>query len=120
MQEKIFRRGESTPEPQPEPQQLNDPADSPALTINIPNKVPFPTQAQPQPPPKLKPTDGAPKATAEVEQPRPYRQRLADALGAVYKGAEKHRLQQDDDREKHWKRWGPYLSDRQWVGTRYH
>lgn len=110
MQDKIFRRGESTPEPEPEP---NDRSDSPALTINIPNKIPFPTQAQAQPPPKLKPTDG----TAE---PRSYRQRLAETLGAEYKGAEKHRLQQDDDREKHWKRWGPYLSDRQWVGTHYH
>jgi hypothetical protein len=53
----------------------------------------------------------------EDEQPKSYRQRLAEALGTVYKGAEKYRLQQDDLREKHWKRWGPYLSDRQWVGT---
>jgi len=115
MQEKIFRRGESTPESEPE---LNDRSDSPALTISIPNKIPFPTQAQAQAPPKLKPTDGAAKATAEAEQPRSHRQRLAEALGAAYKGAEKHRLQQDDDREKHWKRWGPYLSDRQWATVR--
>ena len=115
MQEKLFRRGESTPSP--EPQQQSDRAE-PALTINIPkNKIPFPTQTQP--PPKLKPAENVPKASAEVPQPKSYRQRLASALGTAYKGAEKHRLQQDDAREKHWKRWGPYLSDRQWVRTCY-
>ena len=118
MQEKLFRRGESTPSPEPQQQQQSDRAE-PGLTINIPNKVPFPT-TQAQPPPKLKPADSAPKASAEVPQSKSYRQRLAEALGAAYKGAEKHRLQQDDAREKHWKRWGPYLSDRQWVRTRYH
>ena len=116
MQEKLFRRGESTPSP--EPQQQSDRAE-PGLTINIPNKIPFP-MAQAQPPPKLKPVDGTPKASAEALHSKSYRQRLANASGAAYKGAEKHRLQQDDAREKHWKRWGPYLSDRQWVRTRYH
>ena len=114
MQDKLFRRGGSTPSPEPQ-QQQSDRAE-PGLTINIPNKVPFPT-TQAQPPPKLKPVDSAPKASAEDPQPKSYRQRLAEALGAAYKGAEKHRLQQDDAREKHWKRWGPYLSDRQWVRT---
>jgi hypothetical protein len=28
------------------------------------------------------------------------------------------RLQQDDDREKNWKRWGPYLAERQWGTVR--
>ena len=28
------------------------------------------------------------------------------------------RLRQDDKREKNWKRWGPYLSERQWGTVR--
>lgn len=28
---------------------------------------------------------------------------------------EEHRLQQSDKYEVHWKRWGPYVSERQWV-----
>ena len=31
---------------------------------------------------------------------------------------EKHRLAQDARREKNWKRWGPYLSERQWGTVR--
>lgn len=31
---------------------------------------------------------------------------------------EVHRLRQDDRREKNWKRWGPYLSERQWGTVR--
>ncbi len=32
--------------------------------------------------------------------------------------AEKNRLQESDNREKHWKRWGPYLSERAWGTVR--
>jgi hypothetical protein len=32
--------------------------------------------------------------------------------------AEEHRLQQDRDRKAYWKRWGPYLSERQWGTVR--
>jgi hypothetical protein len=28
---------------------------------------------------------------------------------------EEKRLQQDKAREKYWKRWGPYVSERQWA-----
>ena len=31
---------------------------------------------------------------------------------------EVQRLRQDDKREKNWKRWGPYLSERQWGTVR--
>ena len=31
---------------------------------------------------------------------------------------EQKRLQESDQRIKHWKRWGPYLSDRQWGTVR--
>ena len=33
-------------------------------------------------------------------------------------GEEKHRLREDERREKNWKRWGPYLSERQWGTVR--
>ena len=33
-------------------------------------------------------------------------------------GAERQRLGEDDRREKNWKRWGPYLSERQWGTVR--
>ena len=115
MQEKLFGRGDSN-SPEPTPRQPENDRAEPALTINIPGKGPPPIPAQP--PPKLKPAEGLPKDAAEDNQLKSYRQRLAEALGAAYKGVEKYRLQQDDQREKHWKRWGPYLSDRQWVRTR--
>ncbi|KAF8629395.1 hypothetical protein AX15_003450 [Amanita polypyramis BW_CC] len=113
MQEKLFGRGNSGL-PEPESQQ-NDRAEIP-LTISIPGKDRPPTPAQP--PPKLKPAEGVTKDAVEDDQLKSYRQRLSEALGTAYKGAEKYRLQQDDKHEKHWKRWGPYLSDRQWATVR--
>ena len=32
--------------------------------------------------------------------------------------AEKMRLLEDKERSKNWKRWGPYLSERQWGTVR--
>src|SRR4051812_32501879 len=37
---------------------------------------------------------------------------------ASAKAAEVHRLQQDASRSKNWKRWGPYLAERQWGTVR--
>ena len=34
------------------------------------------------------------------------------------RGAEAERLGQDERREINWKRWGPYLSERQWATVR--
>jgi hypothetical protein len=31
---------------------------------------------------------------------------------------ETRRLQEDAGRDKNWKRWGPYLSERQWATVR--
>lgn len=106
----------------------------PGLTLIIPKP-----KAPPTPLPKKPSSDPSPKAQAGEKQSNsggdedgvadvvdgedggmeyvPFRQRLAEKLGTEYKGAERYRLQQDDQREKHWKRWGPYLSDRQWVGN---
>jgi hypothetical protein len=110
VQEKLFRGGSSTPEP-------SQPA-SPGLTINIPKP---PTTPAPMPK-REKQSDSSPKVpqveeTAETAYSRTYRERLTSTLGDEYKGVEKYRLLQDGKKERHWKRWGPYLSDRQWVSV---
>ncbi|THH00906.1 hypothetical protein EW026_g1701 [Hermanssonia centrifuga] len=95
---------------------LNDPhisrssSDVP-LSIHIP-KPDAPTQ--PNPPPKSRAENKTESSPKSDQDQRPFRQRLVDQVGTEYHGAERHRLVQDDKRELHWKRWGPYLSDRQW------
>jgi hypothetical protein len=103
VQEKLFGRGNNDPEST----QDRDPG----LTINIPK----PAKSQ-LPPPKISKAVPSPKNPDE-EEVRSYRDRLAEKLGAEYKGAERYRLLQDGNKERHWKRWGPYLSDRQWVSA---
>lgn len=111
MQDKLFRGGPPVSQQSPDPD-----ARDPRLTINIPKPPPMVT------PPKLsKPNIPSPKAadasagTADESGTKSYRERLAQTLGDEYNGAERYRLLQDEKKEKHWKRWGPYLSDRQWV-----
>lgn len=86
----------------------------PGLAIHIPK----PPSTAPTPP-KTKPIpDNSPKEGIEsAEAPRRYCERLIEQLGAQYKGVEKYRLLQDEEKERHWKKWGPYLSERQWVST---
>jgi hypothetical protein len=74
------------------------------------------------PSPKATPSSAAAAAaaastTAAPPDGRPYRERLIEKLGHRYNGVEKFRLQQDEKRERHWKRWGPYVSERQWVSV---
>lgn len=38
--------------------------------------------------------------------------------GSSYLTKEEVRLVEDKNRDKYWKRWGPYLSERQWVSSR--
>lgn len=38
-----------------------------------------------------------------------------DGLFDDWKSVEETRLDEDERKEKHWKRWGPYVSERQWV-----
>ena len=121
VKDKLFGRKQTSPKPDDTP--LQGRVDPPPLTINIPkSQTATPTQC-----PEKKTTDSSPgqdivdntlnQATDAMPQTRPYRERLAQQLGDEYKGVEKYRLKQDDERKKHWKRWGPYLSDRQWVGS---
>ncbi|KAF8308384.1 hypothetical protein DL93DRAFT_2064037 [Clavulina sp. PMI_390] len=44
--------------------------------------------------------------------------RILNKLGTHYASVEEYRLDQDRERERHWKRWGPYLSERQWATVR--
>lgn len=87
-----------------------DPA---ALTINIPNSA-LAEPAQPGPVPPQMPR-GGPESAGDDADSGSFRRRLAEKQGADYHGAERFRLEEDDARKCHWKRWGPYLSDRQWV-----
>jgi len=43
---------------------------------------------------------------------------MKPANGRVAPDAERVRLSEDDARERNWKRWGPYLSERQWGTVR--
>jgi hypothetical protein len=115
VQDKLFGR---TQTPGDTALQGTGGVDPPSLTINIPKPEATPTVY-----PARKNTDSSPKqdagedtfiqATESIR--RPYRERLAQQVGDDYNGAEKYRLREDDERKKHWKKWGPYLSDRQWV-----
>jgi hypothetical protein len=86
--------------------------DNPLLTISIPKIV--------TPPPGLpskagKPQESNASPTSNGNAPGLYRDRIRQKLGSDYKTVEQYRLDQDNERERHWKRWGPYVSDRQWV-----
>lgn len=101
LQEKLFRGGgiasnEQTPVDEKEG----------GLTIDIPRPPTSPNPPQVNPMPR--------SGTGEIPL-KSYRERLASKLADDYKGVERYRLLQDATKERHWKRWGPYLSDRQWA-----
>ena len=66
---------------------------------------------EPPPPPKNPPlnTTLIPQEVSSFRPARPPRDRST---------AEHRRLREDADRKVNWKRWGPYLSDRQWGTVR--
>ena len=112
LQAKIFRGQNGAGEEDPKSAARS--SSDPALTINIPNPIlTDPTQNGPLP--KMAKTETNTTNLSENDDERPFRVRLAEQLGPDYQGTERFRLEQDDKRERHWKRWGPYLSDRQWV-----
>jgi len=53
---------------------------------------------------------GFPKNTTKAER--------SESDVFVDRGAERRRLEEDASRERNWKRWGPYLSERQWATVR--
>jgi hypothetical protein len=111
IQGKLFR-GETGIETSDSTRSISD---QNSLTIDIP-KIAIPS-VSPAPPPK-----NSKHQSQEGDVPAsngrsitPYRLRLLQRLADEYRGAEKYRLEQDNKKLAHWKRWGPYLSDRQWV-----
>lgn len=112
LQQKLFRGAEDT-----SGIQQTDSRD-PGLTIQIPKVEPAASPKLPTKASKTAPSDL--NGTQENDSIKSYRQRLSESLGADYHGVEKYRLLQDQKRERHWKRWGPYLSDRQWVRAGVH
>ncbi|KAH7888809.1 Six-hairpin glycosidase-like protein [Phlebopus sp. FC_14] len=109
IQGKLFR-GDDT-----NGQVLQNDSRDPGLTIQIPKPA---ASAKPGPPPRASKAPDGPSEPSDMDPPKSNRQRLSESLGTDYRGAEKFRLQQDEKRERHWKRWGPYLSDRQWATVR--
>jgi hypothetical protein len=117
--DRLFRGKDGTAAPTATPDAASSArSKDPSLKIGIPKPPPMMTNTQAPAPPKTAKTDASPKQPAPEADPsdgRSYRERLIDRLGNRYIGVEKFRLQQDEDRERHWKRWGPYVSERQWV-----
>lgn len=111
IQGKLFR-GESNPDPVSDPLRSSVPDANAALTIDIP-KIALPPK--PMLPPKAPPKQEEAAPGSDGRYTVPYRVRLLKRLGEKYVGAEKYRLDQDAKKNAHWKRWGPYLSDRQWA-----
>ena len=58
------------------------------------------------------------KALRKARGARGFFKRAPTVVGIRAEGAEASRLQEDKDRTKNWKRWGPYLSERQWATVR--
>ncbi|KAG2339761.1 hypothetical protein BDR05DRAFT_575336 [Suillus weaverae] len=110
LQQKLFRGAEDTNGIQQAESR------DPGLTIQIPKAELAPPA--PKPPPKTSKTVPGDLKIQENGSTKSYRQRLSESLGVDYHGVEKYRLLQDENRERHWKRWGPYLSDRQWATVR--
>ena len=93
----------------------SDPSRTGSLTIDIPTNALQTKSIQP-----LKTSKPVERVEADNDVPDgrytiPYRDRLLRRIGNEYRGAERYRLETDRKKEVHWKRWGPYLSDRQWV-----
>ena len=55
---------------------------------------------------------------AGVVQAKGFFKRAPTVVGIRLSTSEADRLKEDKTREKNWKRWGPYLSERQWATVR--
>ncbi|KAG8736977.1 hypothetical protein FRC12_017339 [Ceratobasidium sp. 428] len=109
IQNRIF--SQSTAGSEPGAQSIADQG----LTIDIPKPAAAPVA--PQPLPKTTKAPAKPDE-ADEEDTRSHRQKILDLLGTSYTSVEHYRLDQDGRRERHWKRWGPYLAERQWATVR--
>ena len=122
IQAKVFRGQGSSPSStrSPTPGVTPPSSESPSLSIRIPKTTP---------PPSSKDNNGSSKAkiqprsslssTEKSRQSTTFQERLLKKLGTRYDGVERYRLEEDERKDKHWKRWGPYLSERQWASCLY-
>lgn len=110
VQERLFRSGTKDTDDKAPSESRADAG----LSIQIPKPDMTPPNA-PTPPPKPKLAKSSDSAAEADGERQTYRDRLIEKLGHDYKGVERYRLEQDEKKDRHWKRWGPYLSDRQWV-----
>ena len=58
------------------------------------------------------------KTARKAKGAKGFFKRAPTIVGIRAKAAEATRLKEDMDRVKNWKRWGPYLSERQWATVR--
>jgi hypothetical protein len=88
----------------------------PGLTINIPKQQPAALNVSHTQHPKPGPTTPVTKGDKESAiSPKKYRDKVAIELGSEYESVERYRLLQDERKDRHWKKWGPYLAERQWA-----
>ncbi|KAH8119223.1 Six-hairpin glycosidase-like protein [Phellopilus nigrolimitatus] len=120
IQAKVFGGQDTSPDGTRSPTPVvSPPSDAPPLSIHIPRPPPLQL-------PKQKPIQDSPPSLRQKstngngasKQTTTLRDRLLKELGTRYDGVERHRLEQDEKKEHHWKRWGPYLSERQWATVR--
>lgn len=119
-------------------------SDTPKAETSLPKRPSLPTATDLPAPESIKssPQAGTPTADANtaknadeaeprtagavsdtVDTPRvardeeTLRDKLMRSMGPRYTSVEEFRLDQAEHYEKHWRRWGPYLSERQWVSN---
>lgn len=110
LQNKIFGTSSTSSNP------LKPTSTDPGLTINIPKQPGVsPTVSHPHVP---VPNGQTANDTHPTSTLKTYKDRLVTQLQSKYDGVERYRLLQDERKERHWKRWGPYLSERQWATVR--
>ena len=126
LQSKLFgRSGTSNPsqDVSPSPPGLQTGIDS-NLKINIPKPPNLTTFYHDEPAPRNSKNDTTDHSHWKPGGTQSFKQFLLNKLGTRYDGVEVYRLEQDARKERHWKRWGPYLAERQWVSavsqTSYH
>src|SRR5690242_16917200 len=65
-------------------------------------------------------TPTPPRSTTDhhARHAKRFEREAAEAAAVTYVDAEQLRLDEDAARTRNWKRWGPYLSERQWGTVR--
>ena len=84
--------------------------------MNIPT-VPVVTEKQTMADKKSSGVAAAGPAVQKVHARGQFK-RAQTVVGIRSMTAEADRLKEDKSRDKNWKRWGPYLSERQWATVR--